>query len=92
MRLYQEALGYPIPNGAAEGKAAKEILKHYTPEQAIACYHKLKGQKFWAEMHLGLASVNKQLGAFVGSQDTAVAPLTDEEVERLNRELNGEQL
>lgn len=64
MRLYQDALGYSIPNGAQEGRAAKNLLRQYTVEEAIACYQHLKADPFWDGKHLSLASVHKQIGAW----------------------------
>lgn len=62
LRLYQEALGYKIPNGGQEAAAAKKILRYYSPQDAIACYRWLKSDAFWAEKHLSLQSVYKQMG------------------------------
>lgn len=64
MRLYQEVLGYSMTNGAAEGKAAKNLLSQYTVDEAIACYKDLKQDSFWSGKHLSLANVHKQLGAW----------------------------
>lgn len=65
MALYAEALpDNRIPNGAQEGKAAKAILAAgYTPEQAMQVYQYLKRRDFYADQHLSLATVNKQMGA-----------------------------
>lgn len=67
MRRYQDALGYPIANGAQEGVGAKKILKNYSPDDAIGCYHYLKSRSFWAGKHLSLMSVAKQMGPWVKS-------------------------
>ena len=70
MAAYQDALGYPIPNGAQEGKAAKKILNAgYTIQQVIDCYQSMKKDSFWQGKHLSLVSVHKQLGAFLQAQN-----------------------
>jgi len=65
MTLYAEALpDKRIPNGAIEGRAAKQILAAgYTPEQALEVYQYLKRRDFYADQHLSLTTVNKQMGA-----------------------------
>jgi hypothetical protein len=73
MRMYQEALGYKIPNGAKEGKAAKTILQTYTPEQAIGCYNYLKSQRFWKTKFLSLVTVNTSLGEWVKNGEPSSA-------------------
>lgn len=70
MAAYQDALGYKIRNGAADGKAAKQILDEgYTIQQVIDCYQHMKRDPFWRGSHLSLVSVYKQIGAFVQSQN-----------------------
>ncbi len=65
MELYANALpDNRIPNGKQEGSAAKAILAGgYSPEQAIQVYEYLKRRDFWADQHLSLQTVNKQMGA-----------------------------
>lgn len=90
MAAYRKALGYAITNGAAEGKAAKQLLADgYDVAQVIACYEHLKAQKFWEKKHLSLASVRKQIGAFAnnGAQQVAV-PMPPAGVNVLNDDLN----
>lgn len=65
MRLYQEALGYKIPNGGQEGAAAKKILRYYSPQDAIGCYRFMKSDPWWAQKHLSLQSVHKQIGPWI---------------------------
>jgi len=67
LRLYQDALGYPIPNGGQEGAAAKKILRSYTAVDAISCYSWLKQNPFYDDKHLSLMAVNKQLGTWINS-------------------------
>jgi hypothetical protein len=66
MAAYRDTLGYPIPNGGQEGRAAKHLLgQGYTPEQVIACYQTLKAEAFWQGKHLSLQTVHKQIGAWL---------------------------
>lgn len=75
MDAYQAALGYPIPNGAAEGKAAKTLLTQgYTVDEIIACYQSLKRDPFWQGKHLSLISVAKQIGAWRAQPAPTSAP------------------
>lgn len=69
MNLYQEALGYKIPNGGQEAKAAKNILKQYSVEETIECYRHLKGTEYWSDKHLSLMSVHRQIGAWKQSKN-----------------------
>lgn len=69
MDAYQEALGYPIPDGAAAGKAAKELVAlGYTPEQVAECYVSEKAREFWQDKHLSLMSLKKNIGAWAQSR------------------------
>jgi predicted transcriptional regulator len=65
MRLYQDALGYKIPNGAKEAAAAKRILVQFQPEDAVGCYRYLKTETFWQDKHLSLQSVYEQIGPWL---------------------------
>ncbi len=69
MELYASALpDHRIPNGKQEGSAAKAILAAgYTPDQAIQVYEYLKRRDFWADQHLSLQTVNKQMGAVIAA-------------------------
>lgn len=51
-------------NAGKEGKAAKEILKLYTPEQAEACFLHLAGQK-WRNGAVTWTTVLPEIGTFV---------------------------
>ena len=65
--LFQEKAWEARPtNWRAESAAAKKLLKEYTAEDALACYHWLKADKFWQDKHLGIASIHKQMGPFKG--------------------------
>lgn len=67
MAAYQEALGYPIPNGPKEASAAKKILAAgYTVAQTITAYHDLKAG-FWSDKHLSLHKVYEELGALLNA-------------------------
>lgn len=66
MRLYQEALGYKIPNGAKEGTAAKKILSAgFCPEDVATCYRWMKQNPFWQDKHLSLIKVYEQLAVWI---------------------------
>lgn len=65
MRLYQEVLGYKIPNGAKEAAAAKRILRQFSPEDATGCYRYMKSDTFWQGKHLSLQSVYEQIGPWL---------------------------
>jgi len=68
---YREVLVYPIVNEAQEGVAAKKLAQlNYQPAQVIACYQAMKAEDFWKGKHLALASVAKQIGAYL-SRDGA---------------------
>lgn len=67
MRLYQDALGYKIPNGGKEAAAAKRILKQFKPEDAVGCYQYMKTDYFWQGKHLSLQSVFEQIGPWIGA-------------------------
>jgi len=70
MDAYQQALGYPIPDGAAAGTSAKELVKMgYTPEQVAACYASEKAREFWQDKHLSLMSLKKNIGAWAQAQE-----------------------
>lgn len=74
MAAYQEALGYPIPNGAQEGTAAAWLLNNgYTIEHIIACYQAKKRDEFWQGKHLSLQSLRKDIGPYVASLKQAQA-------------------
>lgn len=90
LAAYRLALKYPIENYGAEGKAAKELLAAgYSVDQIMACYAHLKAQPFWQDKHLGLASVKKQIGAFVQAQQPATAvEMPAVGVSMLNEQLN----
>ena len=69
VEAYAHALGYPIPDGAATGMAAKELVKlGYTPEQVSACYKSEKARDFWKDKHLTLMSLKKSIGAWAQAQ------------------------
>jgi len=69
MTAYQQWLGYPIPNGGQEGKAARHILtKGYTVEQACQCYQHLRAQAFYEGKHISLQLVHRELGAYLQAQ------------------------
>lgn len=76
LAAYQEALGYPIPSGAQEGSAAKSLIgRGHSIEDVIACYHHFKGTDFWADKHLSLQVVLKNIGAWKRAErDRAVSP------------------
>ncbi len=67
MGLYQEALGYPIPNGAQEGAAAKWLLGNgYTPQQIISCYHYLHSRDFRDKsFRISLQTVKSHIGEWI---------------------------
>lgn len=68
MAAYRLAVGYKLTTEPAENKAAKELAKtEYSIDQITACYRSMKGEDFWSGRHLGLASVAKQIGAFVAA-------------------------
>ena len=72
MRTYQECLGYDIPHGGKEGRAAKKLLEAgYTPEQVAACYRHLKADPWWKGKHLSLHTVYEQIGAYVAESGGA---------------------
>lgn len=59
--------GYTACNWAAEGAAAKRIIAAgYTVDDARTVWRRMKGEAFWADKHLPLASVFTQLGAKLG--------------------------
>lgn len=66
---YAGELGYPIPNGGKEAKAAKMLAQGgYTPEQVAGCYRYMKAQEFWRTIHVSLCKVHEQIGAWLQSQ------------------------
>ena len=91
MKAYQDVLGYPIPNGAKEGKGAKKILSAgYTIEQVVDCYRQTKKDDWWKDKHLSLMSLCERLGPFVKQQNgrTDYATMDIEaENERMNAHL-----
>jgi hypothetical protein len=78
LELYQDALGYKIPNGGMEGRAAKNILRQYPDvelSEIIECYGVMKKDDFWNGKHLSLQSVHRNFGAWL----TQRKPLDDAE-------------
>lgn len=66
LRMYQDALGYKIPNGARSAAGVRRMLKAgYTPEQIIGCYHWLKEQKFWNDKPVSTQTIHSNIGEFV---------------------------
>lgn len=53
-----------IANPGKEGKAAKAILKQYTPEQAEECFRFLAGQP-WRDTAVTWSTVEREIGTFV---------------------------
>jgi hypothetical protein len=76
MQLYAEVLpDKRIPNGGAEGRAAKAILAAgYKPEEAIQVYKYLKAQDFYAYQNVSLQTVNKQMGAALAALKNGHTP------------------
>ena len=76
MARYQALLGYPIPNGAQEGAAAKWLLaKGYTVAQVEECYLAMKLQDFWSDKPLSLQNVKKNIGAYLAAHNGNQHPL-----------------
>ncbi len=75
MAAYQEALGYPIKDGAKEGNAAKWLVKNgYTPEQVTACYQSLRDDPWWEGKHISLQTVAGKIGAWSQAQQRKAEP------------------
>jgi phage replication O-like protein O len=65
MSKYRETLGYPVPSEPRENKGAQMLAKNgYTADQVIECYLDMKRDKFWADKHISLQSVNGKIGAW----------------------------
>jgi len=89
MKSYQDALGYKIPHGAKEGKAAKQILQDgYTIEQVIGCYQKVKSDKFWKSKHLSLVKVYEELGQYCLNGNGHLATMSDDDIAAENERMN----
>ncbi len=74
MGLYQEALGYPIPNGPQEAAAVKWLLdKQYTPNQVMRCYQYMRAQK-WRDQakRLSLQNVRSDIGEWIKNGEPEV--------------------
>lgn len=68
---YVEALGYTPVAFAQEAKAAKALARYpYTPEQVVGCLRHLQADAWYADKHISLQTVAKQIGAWVQSQQT----------------------
>ena len=65
MEQFQELVGYDLTAWGVEMKAAKSILKHYTVEDALACWQYMTSDSFWDGKHCGLMTVNKNLGPWI---------------------------
>ena len=57
--------GWKSPSYAAEAGAVKWILRDYTPEDLLGCWHYLKTDPFWEGKALLMMSVRKQIGTWV---------------------------
>ncbi len=80
LNAYADAVGYEIEWGM-EGKAAKKLAdRGYTPDQVVAFYHANKRKPFWNEQHLSLASIAKNLPAWLQAQEKGGVPLRGFEV------------
>jgi len=70
MAMYREELGYKIPSAGKENKAAQSLMRAgHTSEEVIECYRHFKAEPFWREMHLSLAYVLKNIGAWKSAKD-----------------------
>jgi phage replication O-like protein O len=66
MKAYQDALGYPIPDGARAGKAAKQLVaRGVDPADVGGCLQYLHSDPWWEGKHVSLESVAKQLGPWI---------------------------
>ena len=68
---YVDALGYTPVAFAQEARAAKALARYpYTPEQVVGCLRHLQADAWYADKHISLQTVAKQIGAWVQSQQT----------------------
>ncbi len=66
----QAIRGYPSGNGAAEGKAIKQMFsQHYTAAEILQCYSSLKDQPFWADKPVSMMTVGSQIGEWKANQN-----------------------
>lgn len=56
-----------IPDGKAQGAAAKWILETYTSDQAIACY-RFQLEESWRNGEVSWLTVKKSIGSFLASR------------------------
>lgn len=65
LAAFADACGYTLPNGAQEASGAQKLLRGgWTQEQVLDCYHHLKAQDFWADKHVSLQTVARNIGAW----------------------------
>lgn len=63
---YVAELGYTPAAFGKEAKSSKWLAEQqYTPEQVVKCYRHLQSDDFYAKQHISLATISKQIGAWV---------------------------
>jgi hypothetical protein len=67
MAYLRERCG-PVPDGAAQGKAIKWLLSHYTLEQCRACLDDLLGQG-WRDHRVSWLTVQKEIGVWLARRE-----------------------
>jgi hypothetical protein len=69
-QAYVAELGYTPAAFGKEAKSSKWLAEQsYTPEQVVKCYRHLLNDDFYAKQHISLATISKQIGAFVRSKN-----------------------
>jgi hypothetical protein len=89
LTVYEQELGYKIPNAGKEAKGAKRILDAgYTADDAMKCYRHFKKQKFWQNtgQHLSLTFIASNIAPYMQIHDKK--DYGSEDLEKWYREHN----
>lgn len=74
-QAYVNELGYTPAAFGKEAKSSKWLAgQGYTPEQVVKCYRHLREDEFYAKQHVSLATVSKQIGAWLKLEQKSTSP------------------
>ncbi|MFH1486694.1 MAG: HNH endonuclease signature motif containing protein [Chloroflexota bacterium] len=79
--------GYASPKGAAEGAAARQMLKWgLTPEEILECWDEKKTEPFWIDKELWMMTISGQIQAWKANKKRGPSGETIGDTARYRRE------